>query len=118
MKQLHLWLTDPYIYRIYIHTIYMYNIIAHLNWFITNTQYSSILHTLYHFNYTEVKPVKTGFFLVSDFTNKIKYNEPKKEYKVGETFNLDAKYNDKELTFISENPSIVEVDKETGERLA
>ena len=49
----------------------MYNIIAHLNWFITNTQYSSILHTLYHFNYTEVKPVKTGFFLVSDFTNKI-----------------------------------------------
>ena len=70
---------------------------------------------IFSFSMIVISVVLFIIYFLNSTDNKIKYNELKKEYKVGETFNLDAKYNDKELTFISENPSIVEVDKETGE---
>jgi uncharacterized protein YjdB len=55
------------------------------------------------------------------FTNNnkgISYSLPNSNFKVGDTFNLDGKYKDKELVYISENPSIVEVNKKTGEKTA
>ena len=46
---------------------------------------------------------------------KITYIIPNSSFKVGDSYNLNANYKDKELNYVSETPLIVEVDKETGE---
>ena len=51
-----------------------------------------------------------------DNGSSITYVTPSSEFKVGDSSSLDAKYKDKQLSYVSETPLIVEVDKTTGKQ--
>ena len=45
----------------------------------------------------------------------ITYVTPSSDFKVGDSYNLDAKYKGEQLSYVSETPLILEVNKTTGE---
>ena len=55
-----------------------------------------------------------GYIFMHDNGSSITYVTPSSKFKVGDSYSLDAKYKDKQLSYVSETPLIVEVDKTTG----
>ena len=56
-----------------------------------------------------------AFLALNNQGSDIAYKIPSSDFKVGDSFSLDAKYKDKELFYVSETPTIVDVDRTTGE---